>query len=135
MSSSGAYGSANHRACAGSAPPAPQNPRRPRLPAAVGAIWGLVLLGSACDPDPPAPSAPPAASLISTTGTVLLGRGGGAEEAATPGPLLLGDVLITRAGSTALVRGNDGRELELGESARLRIDAKLKGVSLELQEG
>lgn len=84
------------------------------------------------DAGPPAPA--PAALLKSATGAVTLFRAGQAAPAA-PGPLFDGDVVETGAGSNAVLRFTDGRELELGEEGRLEIGLEGDGLLLNVGQG
>ena len=104
----------------------------------------LALSGTAaCDaPAPPARDAgsagatDAAVSLEALRGEVQLSRGQpDASAPAVAGPLRDGDLVQTGAGAAATLRLPDGRSVELGPGARLRVRAREGHVELEVLQG
>ena len=116
--------------------------RRPLL-----ATLTLALAACACGRcTPPAPAAadagaaraPDAGSglaLEALTGDVRLQRASAPGAPALEGPLRDGDTLQTGAGAAATVRLPDGRRLEVGPEARLRVSAGAGHIELEVLQG
>ena len=97
------------------------------------ALGVVSLLALACSEKKPPEK--PVAQLVSSTGLVTLTRGESAEVPVAPGPLFAGDLIVTGQDGKAVLRSNEGRELELGESTRFRLGQKLGSVTLDLQAG
>ncbi len=107
--------------------PVPAVRRQARLP--------LLLCCAALACGEKAPPKVAAAQLASVTGQVTVTRDGQAAQPAAPGPLYAGDLLQTGPASSALLRSNDGDELELGENARFQVELKLGKVRVALEAG
>jgi len=85
--------------------------------------------------EPPDAGPSPVATLVTAQGTVAVERGGQKASAAPGQPLLSGDVVSTGPASSALVRSQDGQEVEISESTRFRLTATATRLTVELLEG
>nr|WP_153866373.1 MULTISPECIES: FecR family protein [Myxococcaceae] len=74
-------------------------------------------------------------TLEGLTGEVRVLRGDAPGTPALAGPLRDGDLLQTGAAAGATVRLPDGRSVELGPAARLRVQAREGHVELEVLQG
>ena len=115
----------------------------PSSPAGRSTLLGLAVLALAlgalgCPDDTPAPPPPPPvalADLALVEGQVTLERGDAGVRGARQEPLFDGDLLRTQEQSRAVIRFKNGRELELGESAKFRLRRGGQQVALDLEEG
>jgi ferric-dicitrate binding protein FerR (iron transport regulator) len=73
--------------------------------------------------------------LVVVRGTVTLERASLGAQAAAEGPLFIGDLLVTGIDGAAVLRTEDGREIELGPQTRFLVDRRLGRVTLNLQAG
>jgi len=112
--------------------------RGPAQMAAALCVAGLASAMMGC-PEQEPPKPPPTerkalVELVDLKGQVTLERDG-AESPARRGSLHKGDIVITGAASTALLRFPGGRELEVGEEARFIVGESVGAGALELSRG
>lgn len=103
--------------------PVAKRRREPEAPPDAGPVVALVV-----------PTGVEVAQLMSFKGQVKTIREQKAPVAAVVGPLNAGDVVMTGAASSAVLR-SQGHELELGQNTRFRVGQRLGGVTIEVQEG
>ncbi|MBL9039352.1 MAG: FecR domain-containing protein, partial [Archangium sp.] len=77
----------------------------------------------------------PVAALTRTGGEVTLRRATEPLRSALLEPLFVNDLLATGATGQAVVRADDGSEIELGPDTRFLIRARQAGVDLQLEDG
>ena len=112
-----------------------------RLARLVPALWLWAALGaSTCRREAPTATAPvpsvgTAVTVVQTAGTATRTAAGGAQAPAA-GPLAAGDLIVTGADGSAVVRLSDGHELDLQPDTRLRVEPGADGeIVLRLESG